>query len=131
MRFAGFQNDVERFYAAGDAFLFPTAYEAFSLATIEAAASGLPVLMPDVSGAAELVGSGEAGQLVERTPTAFAAAIEHLANDRQRCAEMSDAARQFVERHFSWDAIAEATERVYEELLALRKTSHPREHIGV
>jgi len=125
--FAGFQSQVERYYAASDAFVFPTAYEAFSLATIEAAASGLPVLMPEVSGAKELVGSGEAGELVERTPQAFAVAIERLANDPQHCRQLGEGARRLVEREFAWDVVAEATEHIYKRLLANRRERPTRE----
>lgn len=123
--FAGFQREVENYYAAGDAFVFPTAYEAFSLATIEAAASGLPVLMPDVSGAAELVGSGEAGCVVERNSDAFAEAIARLASEPDGCKRMGLAARRIVEQRFSWDVIAASTERVYETLLASRRAGEP------
>ncbi|TDU73403.1 glycosyltransferase involved in cell wall biosynthesis [Prosthecobacter fusiformis] len=41
---------VERYYAAADAFLFPSRYETFSLVALEAAACGLPLLVTAYDG---------------------------------------------------------------------------------
>lgn len=121
--FAGFQQDVHCYYAAGDVFLFPTAYEAFSLATIEAAASGLPVLMPDVSGGQELVGTSDAGFLIPRDPEAIASRLSELVDDPALLERMGSAARAHVENNFSWDLIAHQTESVYERLLQQRQAA--------
>jgi glycosyltransferase involved in cell wall biosynthesis len=75
VKFAGFQKEVHQYYTAGDLFAFPTRYEAFSLATIEAAASGLPVIMSDASGAMDLLGDGDCGAIVPRDPVAIAEKI--------------------------------------------------------
>ncbi len=120
VRFAGFRTDVHRYYAAGDLFVFPTAYEAFSLATIEAAAAGLPVLMPDVSGAEELVGSGKTGQIITRNPHDLAETIKEYVASPKRVTREGTAARQLVEREFSWDVIANKTMAVYTDLLRRR-----------
>lgn len=46
--FAGAHKDVERFYQAMDVFLFPSRYEGFGMAMIEAQASGLSCVASDV-----------------------------------------------------------------------------------
>lgn len=46
--FAGAHRDVERFYQAMDVFLFPSRYEGFGMAMIEAQASGLCCVASDV-----------------------------------------------------------------------------------
>lgn len=46
--FAGSHRDVERFYQAMDVFLFPSRYEGFGMAMIEAQAGGLACLASDV-----------------------------------------------------------------------------------
>ena len=120
VHFAGFRPDVHRCYAAGDLFLFPTAYEAFSLSTIEAAASGLPVLMSDVSGAAELVGSGQAGSIIRRQAEHIAEKILEYRDSPARLSEAGRAGRRIVEQRFNWDVVAEQTLRVYERLLQQR-----------
>ena len=46
--FAGAHKDVERYYQAMDVFLFPSRYEGFGMAMIEAQASGLACVASDV-----------------------------------------------------------------------------------
>lgn len=121
--FAGFQANVHEYYAAADLFVFPTMYEAFSLATIEAAASGLPVLMSNVSGAKELIGSGEAGTMIRREPKHIAETVMHYFNSPALVCSSSSAARGLVEREFSWDSIAAKTVDMYERVLAMRRDS--------
>jgi len=53
--FAGFVEDTLPSYAAADAFVLPTYYDACSLTVLEAAASGLPVITSRYNGAAELM----------------------------------------------------------------------------
>jgi glycosyltransferase involved in cell wall biosynthesis len=118
--FAGFCEDVHRYYAAGDLFLFPTSYEAFSLATIEAAASGLPVLMPDVSGAAELIGCGTTGTMIRREPDHIAETVMAYFKSPEKLDAAGSAARQLVEQRFNWDAITDATIAVYRSLIEQR-----------
>ncbi len=59
--FAGMQREVERFYAASDAFLFPSHFEAFCLAEIEAAACGLPLLLTPHHGSEMILRDGVNG----------------------------------------------------------------------
>lgn len=120
IRWLGFRADIHRIYAAADAFLFPSAYEAFSLATIEAAATGLPVMMSDISGASELLGDGRGGAIVERSAAAISAVMNEWADHPELRQRMGWEAREKVERDFHWDRIAEQTERFYDQLLRLR-----------
>lgn len=118
--FAGYCTDIDAYYAASDLFVFPSAYEAFSLATIEAAASGLPVLMPPISGSAELLSSGEAGIVIDRTPESIAEAVVSVRSSLHRHAELRDGARRIVERCYTWDRVAEQTAALYTRVLDRR-----------
>lgn len=120
IRWLGFRSDIHRIYAMADAFLFPSAYEAFSLATIEAAATGLPVMMTDISGARELLGDGRGGAIVERSSAAISAVMTEWVDHPALRQRMGCEAREKVERDFHWDRIAEQTERFYERLLRHR-----------
>lgn len=97
---------IERFYKAADLFVLPSAYEGFSLATLEAASSGLPVVATPVGMVPELVRTARAGLLVDREPRAVAAALVELAGDRRRRFEMGQAGRRWVEKRFGSDAMA-------------------------
>jgi glycosyltransferase involved in cell wall biosynthesis len=120
--FAGFRKDVHRYYGAGDLFVFPTSYEAFSLATIEAAASGLPVVMTPASGAIDLLGSGDCGAIVSRDPRAIAEQIRVYRRNPDLLAKHGANARAKAERDYSWDGIAKQTLDVYERLIEYRKS---------
>jgi UDP-glucose:(heptosyl)LPS alpha-1,3-glucosyltransferase len=62
--FAGRRSDIARFYAAGDLFLLPTAYEPFPNVILEAMACGLPVVTTPTSGGADILDQGKNGYLV-------------------------------------------------------------------
>lgn len=114
VRFLGFRRDTERFYQAADVFLLPTAYESFSIATHEAAACGLPLLVPRVNGVAELIDAG-GGLVVQREPTSIAAALCRLAKDPDLRAELGRAARRRAEQ-FSWERAASEVAWSYREV---------------
>jgi glycosyltransferase involved in cell wall biosynthesis len=98
-------------------FVFPTSYEAFSLASIEAAASGLPVLMPDVSGAKELVGDNVAGAFIRRDPKDIAEQVCRFLSDRTLLSATSRRARQRFEDLFQWDRVASDTLKIYQNVV--------------
>lgn len=120
--FAGFQTETERYYAASDLFVFPTYYEAFSLATLEAAASGLPIISALTNGTEELLRPGVVGEmsssgaLVERDGVAIARAVNRIADDEKLMRSMSWHARRITETEYNWDSIADRVELVYKNL---------------
>jgi glycosyltransferase involved in cell wall biosynthesis len=113
--FAGMQKDVRPFLWAADAFVFPSEYEVSSLAILEAAAAGLPILVPKLNGAEEFLRDGENGFLIERTPDNIADAIRRLL---ELAAERRDAlgrqAQNDVQR-YSVERFSEAWRRFYDE----------------
>ena len=115
LHLAGYGEDLltSEVYATGDVLVFPTSYEGFSLATLEAAAAGLPLLMTPVHGAEELVVEGETGYLIDRTPDSIRDALEALSDDPALLRRMSEGARRVAER-YTWDDVA----RMYESLIA-------------
>ncbi len=59
--FTGPVAGAVEFFLGADAFVFPTVYEPFSNACLEAMAAGLPVITTAVNGAAEVLRDGESG----------------------------------------------------------------------
>ncbi len=53
--YGGTSSNIEQYYAASDIFLLPTLYEAFGTAYLEAMATGLPALVSQRAGAAEII----------------------------------------------------------------------------
>lgn len=96
----------EDYYAACDLFLFPSRYEAFSLVTLEAAASGLPILCHRINGTEELVTDGVNGWLVPFGSEALAARVMQLRDDRVLRGRMAAASLE-SSRRYAWDRVAE------------------------
>jgi glycosyltransferase involved in cell wall biosynthesis len=113
--FGGFRNDVEKAMGAADLFLFPSYYEAFSLATIEAAACGLPIVGSKINGTEDFIVPGETGEFVKHDPADIAVVLDRLLADRSTLDEMGRAARRRVEQGYTWDYVAEMTESAYQE----------------
>jgi len=115
--FAGFQKNVEEPLACADLFLFPSRYEAFSLATLEAAACGLPILAPRINGAEDFIQPGVNGEFIEHAASHIASVLQSLASDVSRCRTMGKAGRRLVEEQYTWDRVAAMTEQAYHEVL--------------
>ena len=75
MHFVGRRVRPAPYLAAADAFVFPSGYEPFGLAMLEAGACGLPLIVTRTEGSDELVRQGENGFVVEREPAAIAAVL--------------------------------------------------------
>lgn len=105
---------IERYYAAADAFVFPSANDAFGMVVTEAMASGLPVIVSAAAGASELVEHGSSGFVMASADDAAdaGARLAWWADDRQALVRMGAAAREAV-LPYTWDAIAEQTMDVY------------------
>ena len=115
--FGGFCRNVATALAAADVFLFPSWYEAFSLATIEAAACGLPIVASRISGAEDFVRPGINGEFIEHHPEQIASLLRDVLRDRPKLIAMGLNARKDVEDNYTWDRVARMTEEAYLEYL--------------
>lgn len=111
VRFVAARPDVERLYAAADALLLPTRYDAFANVCLEAAASGLPVVTSGANGAADLL---RGAALVVEDPedvAGFAKALDALADPALR-ERLGAAARARAEER-SWARHVEELRALY------------------
>lgn len=105
VQFVGKTTTPERWYAAADVLLHPSRYEAFSLVTLEAAASGLPIIGHAVNGTEELVQPGINGYLTAFGGEALREPLLALRDDTVRRMAMSLAAVEHS-RRYAWDRVA-------------------------
>jgi glycosyltransferase involved in cell wall biosynthesis len=118
--FLGMRDDVDVLYRGMDLFVLPSYREGFPRAAMEAAASGLPLIVTDIRGCREVVEDGVNGLLVPvRDPEALRAAIVKLGDDaelRQRMAEAgrAKAIEEFDERRIV-DQVIESQVRALRE----------------
>jgi UDP-glucose:(heptosyl)LPS alpha-1,3-glucosyltransferase len=120
VRFLGGRRDPEVCYGAADLFALPTRYDPFANATLEALASGLPVVTSTWDGAAELIEARVQGSAVpsEGGAEALAAELVHWSDPARRRAG-SLAARALAEGHGITGKL-EASERVLREVAERR-----------
>lgn len=113
IRFVGAVGDdvLPSYVAAADVFALPCrtvwhglSPEGLGLSTLEASASGLPVVVGDSGGAPEAVVDGETGLVVDavRVPE-LADALCALLDDPGLAARMGGAGRRWVQEHWTWE----------------------------
>jgi len=117
--FAGFQSgpDLARAVASMDVLFFPSITETFGNVTLEAMASGLPVVVAAATGSESLVYDNRSGRLIR--PGAireYADAIEAYISDPALRATHG-AAGEARSREFSWDRINQVVADTYLRLI--------------
>jgi len=121
-------QDVRGVLSAADIFVMPSRWEGLPLAAVEAMAAGRPVIGTRVSGLTEVLDGGRAGMLIESEDVvALAEAVEHLASDAQKRAELSKIGHQFAIERFSIEANIKSHEQLYMQIACVSRTSCPRE----
>jgi phosphatidylinositol alpha 1,6-mannosyltransferase len=110
-------DELATAYASADVFLFPSETETFGNVTLEALASGLPVVAADAAGSRMLVDDGVTGRLCPpRDTDAFLAATAELVSDPALRARMGAAAREAA-RAYAWPAVLDRIVGYYGEVL--------------
>jgi glycosyltransferase involved in cell wall biosynthesis len=106
------QDKLAVYYASSDLFVFPSQSETFGNVTLEALASGLPVLAFDCAAAMDWVKPGVNGWLIpESNPEAFAAKAREVILTKGLLAQVSASTRnQLVQ--LNWCQISDQVEEV-------------------
>ena len=93
--------------------------EAFGLFQIEAMASRVPVVQPDVAGFSEIINLSQGGVLYSpNTPEALAAAIERLLDNPSKRNELGERGGLATLKYFSADRMAERILEIYRKVNA-------------
>jgi UDP-glucose:(heptosyl)LPS alpha-1,3-glucosyltransferase len=117
--FCGPATEPERYYAAADAFVFPTRYEPFGNVCLEAMASGLPVITTKVNGATEIV-PDELRELILDDPEdidGLADRMKRLLSDPLLAGRLGEASRKAAAA-FGWDENGRRMESLYRSIVS-------------
>ena len=117
----GMVSDCAPCYRAMDLLVLPSWREGFPNAVLEAAASGLPVVTTQATGACDSVVHGETGLLIPPGyPTALCRAVLSLLEHPERRRQMGMAARARAIAQFSTDTVLNRTVEFYLQLSSTR-----------
>ena len=107
-------EELPELYRAHDAFVLPSRNEGMSNTVLEAMASGLPVIVTDVGGTAELV-EGNGVVVPVDDEGALRGAVVALRDDLGKRGEMGERSRE-IALEYSWEKVAEEYLALYGEV---------------
>jgi glycosyltransferase involved in cell wall biosynthesis len=118
VQFVGQLDDVGGLLAAADGVLLPSRWEGLPLVLLEAMARARPIVASRVGGMADALEDGVSGTLVPPgDPVALAAALESLHRRADKAWRMARLAAQRVRERYTWGAVVDEFEAVYDDVL--------------
>ncbi|MFD5225631.1 glycogen synthase [Microbacterium sp. NPDC058342] len=127
------RDELSAILAAATTFVCPSVYEPLGIVNLEAMACGAAVVGTRTGGIPEVVEDGVTGRIVpieqlqdgtgtpvdpEQFVSDLAETLSEVTGDPGRAAQYGAAGRERARTLFSWDAIADTTRALYEELSA-------------
>jgi glycosyltransferase involved in cell wall biosynthesis len=120
IQFVGQMDDVGGLLSAADGVLLPSRWEGLPLVLLEAMARGRPIVASAVGGIPDAIEDGVTGTLVPPNDVpALAGALETLHRRADLARRLGQEAAEVVRERFTWHAVVEAFESVYDEALGL------------
>ena len=108
-------RELSEAYAAADVFAFPSITETFGNVVLEAMASGVAVIAPDIGATTEYATCETAVQFSAKDPASLATEVIRLADDAALRARIS-AAGLAMAKVRTWDSIFDRLVRDYREV---------------
>jgi len=113
--FHGFQENPADLYRMSDVYVLPSLYETFSIASLEAGACGLPIIMTRV-GISDIIAIDEVtGYTVDRSKDSVLIAMEKIAMNKVLRESMSQQVRLYSQE-ITWDQTYDLFKRQYIQL---------------
>lgn len=120
---------IAAIYSLADVFVVPSLQDNLPNTVLEAMACGTPVVAFRVGGIPEMVREGSSGRLASPGDVAgLACALDSLLADERQRACMGLAARQIVEREYTYARQGESYLRVYDSLTKVTSTQGAELH---
>ncbi|MGZ9583477.1 1,4-alpha-glucan branching protein domain-containing protein [Paenibacillus marinisediminis] len=109
----------DKLFQVTDVCVFPSLYEPFGIVALEAMGAGIPVVVSDTGGLAEIIDHDRDGY---KTPPGDVESLAwhtvDLLRDRDKAQRFSLAAARKVRSKYDWNTIAVSTRKIYEEVIA-------------
>ena len=106
-------KDLYDIYSYSDIFILTSECESFGLVLIEAMASGLPVVVSDITSVKNIVKNNITGLLIKQTPEDFAQAVEKLLCNPGLRKKIIENGLQEAKK-YDWNEIVRKFEHIYE-----------------
>jgi glycosyltransferase involved in cell wall biosynthesis len=113
----GFTSNMREFYAALDAFAFPSEFEGLGTALQAAMAYALPAISTTRGALGEVVEAGRTALVAEPDARSFAGAMLQLLSDPDLQRTLGDAGRKEIKNRFSDDRMVESTLNLYQQIV--------------
>ncbi len=115
--FTGFLTGDEFFslYAYAGVFVFPSEYEAMSIALLEGMSFGVPTLYSDIP-ENEAVAGGFGYPFTVSDPGSLAERLEYVVDNIEEARKLGLEAKEHIARNHSWPTIAGLYDRIYRKL---------------
>jgi glycosyltransferase involved in cell wall biosynthesis len=118
VQFAGFRDDLDDFIGCFDVFAHPALAEGLGVATLKAAAAGIPVVGFDAGGLSEAVDDGETGLLVPAEDVLqLQNALRRLLTDKDLRTRLGAAGQVRMQKEFSIATMADKHIALYDAVL--------------
>lgn len=122
VQLTGFRRDLDRILPCLDVLAHPAFMEGLGVSLLQAAACGVPIVAGRAGGIPEIVQPGLNGALIEPGDVAgLSAALNRLLESPELRTRQGAAGREWVEQHFSIDAMVEGNLAVYRGLMERRR----------
>ena len=112
-------DERTRFLEGIDVLVMPSTFESFGMSAAEAMLEGVPVIVSEPTGIAEVIRRHSAGVVVPPDAESIAAAIKRLDGDRGALAALSAAGREAVHDELSLEHAGNSLLEAYERALAV------------
>lgn len=108
------EKKLVELYQESDIFIWPCDMNTYGLAVIEAMACGLPVIVSNTTGVAEILKNYETGLIIPpNNPKLIADKIIFLINNNQKSIEIGKNAREFTENNLTWQHFTGKMEKLF------------------
>jgi glycosyltransferase involved in cell wall biosynthesis len=132
LRFTGWldnkSEELHELYEKASIFILPSEIENFSIALVEAMASGAAIITSDSGGCPEVV--GDTALLVKpRNVRDIKENLIRLIDDGDLRSELGRKARKRVENNFTWQSVAKKYEKVYQKYCIKKDYDNEKKNI--